>query len=96
MEMFTLLVGDCKRRIIASLDFIFTARSVDKCLSAVEKLEKLGLKPCYHELDVESADSVNSFAKFIGEKYGGVDILVNNAAILLKVIELSIRLLILF
>jgi len=48
-------------------------------------LEKEGLKPLYHQLDICIAESRDTLAKFIKEKYGGLDVLVNNAGIAYKV-----------
>ncbi|XP_046666472.1 carbonyl reductase [NADPH] 3-like [Homalodisca vitripennis] len=58
-----------------------TSRSIEKGKDAVEALKKLSLKPEYHQLDVLDKESIARFAKFIKEKYGGIDVLVNNAAI---------------
>lgn len=59
-----------------------TARSEKNGLEAVEKLNELGLKPSFHQLDVSDDKSVKTFADFIKTKHGGFDVLVNNAAIL--------------
>ena len=52
---------------------------------AIEKLEKEGLKPHFHQLEIDNNESVVAFAKYIKDNYGGLDVLVNNAAIALKV-----------
>ena len=52
---------------------------------AIEKLEKEGLKPHFHQLEIDNNDSVVTFAKYIKDTYGGLDVLVNNAAIAFKV-----------
>lgn len=59
-----------------------TARDECRSLEAVKKLNELGLKPIYHQLDVTDDESVKRFAKHIEAKHGGFDYLVNNAAIL--------------
>ncbi|CAH1404201.1 unnamed protein product [Nezara viridula] len=61
-----------------------TARDVGRGKKAVEELNKLGLKPEFHQLEIDDADSVANFAEFIRKKHGGIDILVNNAAIAYK------------
>ncbi|XP_073977781.1 carbonyl reductase [NADPH] 1-like [Rhodnius prolixus] len=61
-----------------------TARDVNRGKAAVESLNKLGLKPEFHQLDVEDETSIQIFANFIKEKHGGIDVLVNNAAIAFK------------
>ena len=58
-----------------------TARDVSKGLAAVAKLEADGLKLKFHQLDVTSIESVESLKRHISDEYGGVDILINNAAI---------------
>ncbi|XP_046664314.1 carbonyl reductase [NADPH] 3-like isoform X1 [Homalodisca vitripennis] len=62
-----------------------TSRDIRKGEDAVEALKKLSLKPEYHQLDVLDKESIARFAKFIKEKYGGIDVLVNNAAIAYQV-----------
>lgn len=45
-------------------------------------LEDLGLKPKFHQLDVSDESSVEKFANFLNLEHGGLDVLVNNAAIM--------------
>lgn len=45
------------------------------------ELEKLGLHPKFYQLDILNIEQINKFASFLKENYGGVDILVNNAAV---------------
>jgi carbonyl reductase 1 len=52
---------------------------------AIEKLNNEGLKPNFHQLEIDNDESVRTFASYLKEKYGGIDILINNAAILLMV-----------
>lgn len=59
-----------------------TARNETLGLEAVKKLNTLGFKPEFHQLDVSDRASIVKLAKFIKEKHGGFDVLVNNAAIL--------------
>lgn len=61
------------------------ARSADLGKKAVEELKKEGLTPIFHQLEINNKESVKKFAEYISHKYGGLDILVNNAAILLLV-----------
>ena len=44
-------------------------------------MEKLGLQPHYHQLDIDDESSVTRMRDYLKEKYGGLDLLVNNAAI---------------
>ena len=52
---------------------------------AIEKLNEEGLKPHFHQLEIDNKESVRAFASYLKEKHGGIDILINNAAILLYV-----------
>uniref|UniRef100_A0A1B6CFB5 carbonyl reductase (NADPH) n=2 Tax=Clastoptera arizonana TaxID=38151 RepID=A0A1B6CFB5_9HEMI len=61
-----------------------TARDVNRGKAAVEQLNKESLKPEFHQLDIKNKNSIDIFAKFLKEKHGGIDVLVNNAAIAFK------------
>uniref|UniRef100_A0A2P2HWY0 carbonyl reductase (NADPH) n=1 Tax=Hirondellea gigas TaxID=1518452 RepID=A0A2P2HWY0_9CRUS len=61
-----------------------TARSVERGNEAVKALNKLGLKPAFHPLDVDDASSIETFANFLKKEHGGLDVLVNNAAMAFK------------
>jgi len=61
-----------------------TARDVTRGLNAVSELENMGLNPMFHQLDIGDNDSIKKFRDYIQNKYGGLDILVNNAAIAFK------------
>ncbi|GLG95898.1 hypothetical protein R5R35_005589 [Gryllus longicercus] len=61
-----------------------TARDVDRGSRAVEELKKEGLDPKFHQLDICDQQSLNTFKKHLEDNYGGLDILVNNAAIAFK------------
>jgi NAD(P)-dependent dehydrogenase (short-subunit alcohol dehydrogenase family) len=52
---------------------------------AVEDLAKEGLKVNYHQLDIDNIESIQKCAEYIKSKHGGLDLLVNNAAIAYKV-----------
>ncbi|KAJ8729771.1 hypothetical protein PYW08_001352 [Mythimna loreyi] len=58
-----------------------TSRDDGRGKAAVAKLNELGLKPEYHQLDVTDRESVIRFRDHIREKYGGIDILINNAGV---------------
>lgn len=53
--------------------------------TAVRELESEGLNPEFVQLDVSNSESIESAQKWVKEKYGRLDILINNAGILLKV-----------
>ena len=53
----------------------------------MNKLTNMDLRNIqYHQLDIDDTKSISSFAKFIKETHGGLDVLINNAAIAFKVI----------
>lgn len=58
-----------------------TSRSEERGRAAVAQLNELGFKPEYHQLDVTDRNSVLRFRDHIKCTHGGIDILVNNAAI---------------
>jgi len=58
-----------------------TARNESLGKAAVAELEKEGLHPKFHQLDIEDVQSVARLAEFLKKTYGGLDLLVNNAGI---------------
>ena len=63
-------------------DVVLTSRDEGRGNEAVAELKgKEGLNPVYHQLDITSRDSIEGLVTFIRDKYGGLDILINNAAI---------------
>uniref|UniRef100_A0A3B5M5M8 carbonyl reductase (NADPH) n=1 Tax=Xiphophorus couchianus TaxID=32473 RepID=A0A3B5M5M8_9TELE len=65
-------------------DVYLTSRDVDRGQEAIESLASEGLKPLFHQLDINDLDSIKTAAAFFKGKYGGVDILINNAGIAFK------------
>ncbi|XP_018369383.1 PREDICTED: carbonyl reductase [NADPH] 3-like [Trachymyrmex cornetzi] len=59
-----------------------TARDTARGLNAVSELKKQGLNPKFHQLDINDDNSVNTFRDYLQNTYGGLDVLVNNAAII--------------
>ena len=57
-------------------DVVLTARSAD---AAAEAARAAGAEPL--QLDVTDPDSVTAAAKWVSDRYGKLDVLVNNAAI---------------
>ncbi len=49
----------------------------------MEELEKLGLQPKYHQLDIDDEASVLRLRDYLQATYGGLDVLVNNAGMLI-------------
>lgn len=62
-------------------DVYLTARDKERGKAAIKALEAEGLNPKYFEVDITNRDSIKRLAVFLKEKYGGLDVLVNNAAI---------------
>ncbi|XP_046961606.1 carbonyl reductase [NADPH] 1-like [Vanessa cardui] len=58
-----------------------TSRDDTRGQNAVTELNKIGLHPEYHQLDVTEKESVTRFRDYVKQKYGGIDILINNAAV---------------
>ena len=56
-----------------------TSRDVERGTKAVEELNKLGLEPKYHQLDIDDESSAIKLRDYLLTKYGGLDVLVNNA-----------------
>ena len=65
-------------------DVILTSRNDDRGLEAVKQLEGEGLKPKYHQLDIDDVASVERLRGDMVSEYGGIDVLINNAAIAFK------------
>lgn len=61
-----------------------TARDDNRGNAAVDKLKKLGLNSVYHQLDINDQASIDKLRDYIKQTDGGIDILVNNAAIAFK------------
>lgn len=62
-----------------------TARNVDNGKRAIQSLNDMGLNPKFHQLDIESMESIQNFAEYLKNTYGGIDVLVNNAGVFPKV-----------
>jgi len=60
-------------------DVILTARDGSRGQTAVSLLEGEGLQPKFHQLDIDSRDSIATLKEFIEKKYGGtLDLLVGS------------------
>ncbi|XP_046559757.1 carbonyl reductase [NADPH] 3-like [Haliotis rubra] len=58
-----------------------TARSEERGKKAVQDLKAEGLNPCFHQLDIDSRDSICDFAKYLKETYGGVNVVIANGSV---------------
>lgn len=54
--------------------------SVDKIDDLKETIELMGVKFDSYKIDLTKEDEINDFCKYIRDKYGGINVLVNNAA----------------
>ena len=66
-------------------DVLLLARDQSRGLEAVATLEKEGLHPKFHQLDIDDEESIEKLRQFLVDNYGGLDVLVNNAGIAYKV-----------
>ncbi|XP_053399798.1 carbonyl reductase [NADPH] 1-like [Mercenaria mercenaria] len=65
-------------------DVILTARNEGNGQEAIKKLNGEGLKPMFHQLDLDDVGSIDRMKAFLQKTYTGLDILVNNAGIAFK------------
>ena len=54
-------------------------------MKALKELTLNGENIQFHQLDIENQESIDKFASFIKEKHQGLDVFVNNAALLFPV-----------
>lgn len=59
-----------------------TSRDENRGRKAVEELGKIGLHPAYHQLDIDDESSVLKLRDHLLDAHGGLDVLINNAAII--------------
>lgn len=68
-------------------DVYLSSRDVGRGTAAVDSLKKEGLNPLFHQLDINDPNSVRTARDFFQEKYGGLDVLINNAGIAFKMAD---------
>ncbi|XP_068126557.1 carbonyl reductase [NADPH] 1-like [Hyperolius riggenbachi] len=69
-------------------DVYLTARNPQLGEEAIRALkEKEGLSPLFHQLDINDPTSIRALRDFLKNKYGGLDVLINNAGIAFKVAD---------
>jgi len=73
----------CRQLAKKGIKVILTARNQQKGRVAAEKLQKEGLDVVYHQLDVTDEESIKKTAEYVAQKFGKLDILINNAGILI-------------
>ena len=52
-------------------DVVLTARDESRGRTAVTQLEGEGLHPKFHQLDLDSRDSITALKQFVEKSYGG-------------------------
>jgi len=57
-------------------DVILTARDESRGRTAISLLEGEGLQPKFHQLDIDSRDSIATLKEFVDKKYGGMELIV--------------------
>ena len=62
-------------------DVVLTARDEARGRAAVQQLQAEGLSPRFHQLDITDLQSIHALRDFLRKEYGGLDVLVKNAAI---------------
>ena len=65
----------------AGATVVIASRNVSKCVELAQELSKNGYSAVGMELDLGSVQSIDSFVEAVLEKFGRIDILVNNAVI---------------
>ncbi|XP_067663237.1 carbonyl reductase [NADPH] 1-like [Haliotis asinina] len=65
-------------------DVFLTSRDEGRGQAAIADLNKEGLQPKFHQLDINDQSSIERLKSFLQTTYGGLDVLVNNAAIAYK------------
>jgi NAD(P)-dependent dehydrogenase (short-subunit alcohol dehydrogenase family) len=73
----------CRQLARKGLRVLLTSRDAEKGAQARKKLEKEGLDVLHHQLDVTAQSSIAAIARYIESEYGRVDVLVNNAGVLI-------------
>ena len=73
----------CRQLARKGLRVLLTSRDAEKGREARERLEKEGLDILHRKLDVTDPASVAAIARHIESEYGRVDVLANNAGILI-------------
>lgn len=73
----------CRQLAKKKFQVILTSRDESKGKASIEQLQQESLDVLYHQLNVTDPESIAQLAKFIREKFGRLDVLVNNAGVYL-------------
>jgi NAD(P)-dependent dehydrogenase (short-subunit alcohol dehydrogenase family) len=73
----------CRQLAAHGLAVVLTARDASKGKAAAKELQDAGLNVEFHRLDVTSCRSIRACVAAVAEKRGRIDVLVNNAGIMI-------------
>jgi len=73
----------CRQLANKGLQVVLTSRNESQGKAAVERLQAEGITLVNHLLDVTSPESIEQLTQFIHQTFGRLDVLVNNAGVLL-------------
>src|SRR6185503_1113803 len=73
----------CKKLASKGLSVVLTARDASQGRLAVKQLQEEGLEAEFHRLDVTSCRSIRACVAAVAERRGRIDVLVNNAGIMI-------------
>jgi len=73
----------CRQLIQENIFVILTARNESKGQEAAKSLSENENSVIFHQLDLVSNDSIENIEEFVKSKFGRLDILINNAGILI-------------
>lgn len=71
--------------------FFKIARNETLGNQAVKDLESQGINVKFHQLDISDIESIRRFESYIRITHGGLDVLINNAALLCNVNNLFLE-----
>ena len=74
----------CRQLARLGVQVVMTARDPDKGEQSAQSLQKEGLRVDFQPLDVTAEDSIRRLADHVRERFGRVDILINNAGVFPK------------
>ncbi len=77
----------CRQLAKQDYQVVLTSRDEARGKAAIQQLQAEGLEAIHYPLDVTSPQSIEQLATLIREKFGRLDVLVNNAGVLLDYSE---------
>jgi len=73
----------CRQLAASGLNVVLTSRDAAKGKAACKTLTSAGLQVIYRRLDVTSVRAIRALAEFMQNEFGRIDVLVNNAGVML-------------